>query len=345
MRKQLADLPDMVHELTSVEDSAFEAADMIRQLLAFSRKSPMKKTLLSLRTLITESLRLHTSTLPSSIIVELDICPDKLMVQADPMQIQQVLLNLLNNAKHAMFDSDKKNMRIALQPFSADATFVAAHPDLASVQLACLSVSDSGHGIAGDKLVKIFEPFYTTKAAGQGTGLGLSMIASAIQQCGGTIDVESSVGQGTTFHVYLPLDESGAVVDKESRTIVSGGGETILLVDDNEAARRAMAKLLLTLNYQVVEASDGVMGIDQFDSYADQIALVIMDVVMPRMGGLEAAHWIRNRNPAMPILFATAYDCCNVDHALDNSFSLSKPVPVHKLSQSIRSLLPDKIKA
>jgi len=261
------------------------------------------------------------------------------MVQADPMQIQQVLLNLLNNAKHAMFDSSEQQLRIALQPFNADATFVAIHPDLSDVPLACLSVSDSGHGIAENKLGKIFEPFYTTKTAGQGTGLGLSMIANAIRQCGGAIDVESSVGKGTTFRTYLPLDESGESVDEESRQIISGHGETILLVDDNEAARHAMARLLSSLNYRIVEASDGVMGIDEFTRHADQIELVIMDVVMPRMGGLEAARWIRNRNPAMPVLFATAYDCCNVEHALENSFTLSKPVPIHKLSQSIRSLL------
>ena len=339
------DRPEIIDDLKNIEDLSFRARDMISQLLTFARKDIVEMHPFMLTSFIKEASRLAMMSVPENIEVRTDFCAESLRINGDTTQIQQVMMNLLSNARHAVADVDKPEINLQLVEFEADESFEKTHPHLVSCRMAKLTVSDNGHGIPDDLLDHIFDPFFTTKEVGKGTGLGLAMVYGVVTTHGGVVQVESEIDKGTSFHIYLPLleTENKPEADRaKAEETISGHGETLLLVDDEESVLSSTARVLENLDYKVLVARDGEEALKIFQSHKKDIDLILTDVVMPRMGGLDLAHAIRGINKNIPIIFATGYD---KEHALSSSseiqhsYAVGKPFSVTELSQTIRKMI------
>jgi len=342
-KRKVADFPDVVNKLNSVEALGFRAADMIQQLLTFARKGHVQMNPFGLTSFIKEASKLNEATVPESIVFHSEICSDELVVRGDATQLQQVVMNLLNNARDALAGVPDPEISLTLEEYQADADFISSHPDIEGQMFAHLIVKDNGAGITDADKSQIFDPFYTTKDVGHGTGLGLSMAYGAIQSHRGVIEVLSTPGKGSAFHIYLPLLEEKRVyaVTEALSEAMTGHGELILIVDDNADIRSTGREVLESIGYCVLEASDGLQAVELARSRQMDIALILMDVVMPRLGGVPAAARIRALCPEMKIIFATGYD---KDETLKGEMPsdevvLSKPYNIVKLSQVIRAQL------
>ncbi|HXH71859.1 MAG TPA: CHASE domain-containing protein [Mariprofundaceae bacterium] len=341
-RKEAASIPELVDRLSAIEQLSFRTAGMIQQLLTFSRKSKPSMAPVSIASFLKESIKLQQASLPENIGLQLDIHDPDLLVQGDINLLQQALINLYNNARDALEGVENPVIRVELARFSADKSFRTANPVVHANEFAHITVSDNGHGISEKDIDHIFEPFFTTKEAGKGTGLGLAMVYGAVESHGGVITVESG-GQGAAFHIYLPLIESLAtqVPDPSQMQVVSGNGETILLVDDHEETLKTNRDVLDSLNYRVMTARDGREAIEMYRQHQDEIDLVILDVVMPKVGGKEAFEAMRQINPEVRAMFATGYDRANVlkDADLADMQVINKPFSIGELSQVVRRVL------
>jgi len=336
--------PDVVKKLTNVEELSGHAAEMIQQLLAFARKGIVSMKEMPLVPFIKETLKLLHASVPENIEVHEDICSTALQIKGDVTLLHQVLANLVNNARDALEDVDDPCITIRLESFYADVSFLGNHPDFERGSFAHLSVEDNGIGIPEHQLKHLFEPFFTTKEQGKGTGLGLSMVFGAVKTHHGFVDVDSRAGKGTSFHVYIPLLESKTVAFEpiHKKESVSGHGELILLADDEQHVREVAAEVLEMLGYKVLQAEDGLKAMEIFKIHGADIALVILDAVMPHCSGNELAQRIRKMRSDIPVLFVTGYDkeyVLNGNEAIANSEVLTKPVQFETMSQMIRQML------
>ena len=342
-RNKCQDRPEVVEKLKNVEKLSFRAAGMIDQLLAFARKGIVQMQPFSLTMFMKEAFKLARVSIPENIVLHRHLCSTDLIVNGDAMQLQQVLLNLLSNACDAVQGLEKPVITLKLSEWEADAIFLSVHPGVRMRRFARLTVEDNGSGIHEDHLDNIFEPFFTTKEVGKGTGLGLAMVSGALQSHGGVVQVDSELGRGTRFHVYLPLLDSKPASDYtiQDKTY-AGHGETILLADDEAIVRQTSKDILESLGYRVLEAGNGSEAIDVFSANRDEIALLILDVIMPKLGGVEAAGRIRELKPCVPVIFATGYHKQEVaveSRKLQHSRVLTKPFPINAFSKCIRDLL------
>jgi len=340
----LREFPEIASKLQIAEDLGFDAADMIKQLMAFSRKGLVKMKPFGLISFIEDISTLVKTSIPENISFRLEHCNEELVIKGDPTQLQQVLMNMLNNARDAVEGVSEAKVLLKIEEFEADEEFIKKHPEIDGRLFAHLIVEDNGSGISSTNREHLFEPFFTTKEVGLGTGLGLSMAYGAIQSHRGTIEVESTLGKGTSFHIYLPLIEERKIdiTSVEPIETVSGNGELILAVDDNADVRHAIKDILNRLNYRVLEASDGLEAVDVVTANGDDISLIIMDVVMPRLGGVAAVERIRKINPEAKVIFSTGYDkdeTLKNDMPSDEYIVLTKPYNFAQLSQMIRTQL------
>jgi len=351
MKSKLQQHPDVLMELESLESQSFRAADMIKQLLAFARKGSVEFQLLSFTSLMKEVFKLTSLTIPENIAVQLDVCKDALTIKGDASLLQQILMNLMNNARDALQDIAQPRIDVTVDAYVSDAAFVEQHPQAqVDYPYARMCVHDNGCGIPERDLEKVFEPYYTTKEVGKGTGLGLAMIFGSVQSHAGIIEVDSHIGTGTNFTIYLPLEPGQNSSDHNAITegIVQGQGETILLVDDEDSFRTIHAELLTRMGYQVLLAADGAQALGIFAKHQQHIALLLTDVVMPVMGGVDLAHSLWQQAPSMPVIFLTGYDKNHLDKlSSENRYSriLLKPFSIQDLSQQIHSLLNPDISA
>jgi two-component system cell cycle sensor histidine kinase/response regulator CckA len=294
-------------DLTDIGDAVHRAARLTRQLLAFSRQQVLQPQRIELATLVLEHQRMLRRLLPEDIEIRTTVEPDLWPITADPGQMEQVLMNLVVNARDAIADGGVVSIGIenqVVEPGSA-AESAGARPG-AYVRL---RVSDSGGGIDDGVLEHIFEPFFTTKAAGLGTGLGLSTVYGIVQQSGGHILVQGNAGKGATFDVYLPRSESGGA-DEEERTTLETPRDrtgTVLLIEDQPEVRRSMARVLRRLGHHILEANGGPQALEIFEAHGNTIDLVITDVVMPKMSGVEISERLRSDRPDLPFLFMSGY--------------------------------------
>ncbi len=234
VKQRVREMPDVVQKLDNVESIAFRASDMIQQLLTFARKSMISMKEMPFTPFIRDILKLLRTSVPENIEMHQDICSNALQIKGDSTQLHQVLMNLVNNALDAVEEVDEPHITVRLEAFHADDAFSESHPYFKAVPYAHLSVEDNGCGIPEHQIEHLFEPFFTTKEQGKGTGLGLAMVFGAIKTHHGFVEVKSSEGKGSTFHIYLPLlalEETVSVSPKEQK-VARGHGETILLVDD-----------------------------------------------------------------------------------------------------------------
>jgi len=293
--------------LQTIHDQANHAARLIRQILDFSRRSVMTRSKLDLRPFVKELVKLWQRTLPETIDITFVEPDGQFLVEADLTHLQQALMNLAVNARDAMPEGGA--LQIALNALSLPAGKPTPVPEMAPGDWISLSVTDTGSGIPTDNLPHLFEPFFTTKKPGQGTGLGLSQVYGIVKQHNGEITVDSQVGAGATFTIYLPaLSTAGeTAVDNAASPLRTGQGQTILLVEDNDTARKAIAEVLESLNYKVLEAVDGATALRFFTAHADRIALIVTDMVMPKMGGSELYTRLRAINQDVKVVVVTGY--------------------------------------
>ncbi len=328
-----------------IQQQVQRAASLIRQILDFSRRSVMEQSTLDLLPFVKELDKLLKRVLPETIRVELNYTPGEYRVRADPTRLQQVFMNLAVNARDAMPAGGR--LQIKLDRLHLEPGEQSSCPDLPPGDWIRMAVRDNGEGIPPEAIPHIFEPFFTSKPVGQGTGLGLAQAYGIIKQHDGYIDVHSQPGDGTTFHIFLqPFtsdDDDDEIV--ESEVGIEGKGETILVVEDDPFAREAMKDLLEANNYQVVLAADGLEAMHIYEKQAERIALVISDIVMPEMGGVALYRTLQERWPLVRILFITGHPLHGEDQALlerNEVHWMQKPFSVQAFSEMIQKMLNEK---
>jgi len=343
-KKMTIESSKVMKKLENIESLSFRAADMIKQLLTFARQDIVRLKTMDLTACVREALSLLHATMPENIIIHDDICWDNLSITGDETKLHQVLMNLMNNARDALDGVDKPSITVHLSSFSSDGGFLEKYTCSKAEKYAHISVADNGMGIPEEHLKRLYEPFFTTKEEGKGTGLGLSMVFGAVETHQGLIDVESEEGVGTTFHIYIPLLESSELVATntadEEELSNQANGELILLADDELQVRETTAEVLLSMGYKVLQAADGVEAQDIFNRH-QECRLVILDVVMPHCGGVEAAKNIRKINADIPIIFISGYDREKVlkDVQMTNSQILDKPIELGEMSSILSHML------
>ncbi|MCA9972643.1 MAG: PAS domain S-box protein, partial [Anaerolineales bacterium] len=328
--------------LQTIKEQAVHAANLIGQILDFSRRSVLTRGELDLRPFIKEFAKLLRRTLPETIEIQFVETAGPCHVHADPTHLQQVLMNLAVNARDAMPDGG--TLRLALEPLALAAGERPPLPDMAPGDWVCLHVSDTGSGIPADVMPHLFEPFFTTKRPGQGTGLGLAQVYGIVKQHNGEIGVVSSVGRGSTFTVYLPAMGMAAetAVDSGAARPINGRGQLILLVEDNDVARDAIAEVLEKLNYRVLQAANGAEGLRLFEARMADIALVVTDMVMPKMGGVQLHAQLQALDPAVKVIVITGYPLEEDSQALLSQGIVAwiqKPFSLHRLAAEIDGIL------
>lgn len=341
-RKAADGQPKIIEKLSRIDNLSKRAADMIKQLLTFANKDMVQKSHVALTPFLKETLKLHQVSVPENVSLNLEICDD-MQVSGDITQLQQVLLNLITNARDAVANVQIPRIDIKLEHYHASPAFQRKHESYTQAEYAHLSISDNGQGIPENNQAHIFEPFYSTKEVGKGTGLGLSMVFGSLKSHDGLIEVDSSEDRGTIFHIYLPLLK-GEHRDEplHDESVSPGEGETILLVDDENDVLETIGEVLHSLGYQLLKAKDGEIALKLFREHSDAIDLILTDVVMPKTGGFELIEQARNIKPSIPVIFASGYDKkldSGFDSELDNSIMLTKPCPIDQLAQSIRKML------
>jgi PAS domain S-box-containing protein len=340
---RVKEMPEVEKQLQNAQRISFRAADMIRQLLAFAHRDIVQMQSFDLIAFVDEAFRLHRVSIPKQIKCRTQFCDESLMVRGDEAQLHQILTNLLNNARDALKDNDHPEITVSLSRFEADDAFRKKHADLKKGLFACLSVHDNGQGIPKSQIQDIFEPFFTTKSVGEGTGLGLSMVHGAVTMHGGTIEVESHEGKGSTFRIYLPLESSEPTADAgKSTATLHGEGEAILLADDDPTVLKTGEQVLHSLGYEVLTAKDGKQALALFEKERENIRLVMLDVVMPEVDGVEAARHIRELSPEVGIIMTTGHDKQQVTdqiRGMERIVILTKPYMVDQISQHIRQLI------
>jgi two-component system, cell cycle sensor histidine kinase and response regulator CckA len=342
MLDSLAPLHPLRHNVDEIQKAARRAADLTRQLLAFGRKQMRTLQLLDLNSMIEEINKMLPRLIGEDI--ELKFVPGKKLgrVKADPVQIEQVLMNLAANARDAMPKGGK--LIIETASLRLDDAYVQAHSIVAPGDYVVLTVTDSGEGIAPEHLSHIFEPFYTTKLEGEGTGLGLATVYGIVKQNSGYIWVYSEPGLGTTFKIYLPRAKDAKVVPQLSLPLIGycGGFETVLLAEDEAAVRRATREFLSLNGYIVLEAKNGLDALAIAREYQGPIHLMITDVVMPQMSGARLAGELAAERPDMKVLFVSGYAETTVQRhgAIDvTTRFLQKPFSLRTLAHKIREIL------
>jgi len=348
MKYKQQDNPELIRDIEELEQQSFRAADMIKQLLTFSRKGDLETKNFSFSLLIKEVFKLAKRTVPENISLAVEFCKEPLFINGDASLLQQVLMNLMNNSRDAVRDSETPSIQVSVQPFVADQGFVERHPEVAlEASYACLCIKDNGCGISEEGLTRVFEPFYTTKAVGEGTGLGMAMIYGSIQSHQGFIEIDSVVGEGTKVDIFLPTIDPAEDNSKKSDDshVLQGHGELILCVDDEVGVCNVNIELLNSLGYKTLQASDGLQALDIFEQHNDEIAMLLTDVVMPNMGGIELANKLWQQQPELPVIFVSGYDeskLSELDPTNEHICILEKPFSVKDLSYNIHQLLSSK---
>jgi signal transduction histidine kinase/ActR/RegA family two-component response regulator len=298
--------------METIDRQAKHATGLIQQILDFSRRAILERQPLDLLPLLKEHIKLLERTLPESIEIKLTFKPGEpatqFVVNADPMRIQQAITNLALNARDAMPGGGE--LKIGLERIEVRPGESPLLPEMEPGEWIRISVSDTGTGISPDALPRIFEPFFTTKGPGEGSGLGLAQVHGIVGQHQGRIDVETELGQGTAFVIYLPaLGESLAQspMPEQPSAFVTGRGEIVLVVEDSDATRRALMESLELLNYRVLGATNGEEALSVLEERGEEIALVLSDVVMPRMGGAALLHALRERELQVKAVMVTGH--------------------------------------
>jgi CheY-like chemotaxis protein len=326
--------------LQEISDSARQAAVLTAQLLAFGRRSATSAEALDPNELLAGSASMLARMIGSDVEFNLQLSPETSWVRADPNQFQQVIMNLVVNARDAMPTGGELTIATEAVELSEPP---AGNGAIEPGPFIRVDVADTGTGMDAEELSRIFEPFYTTKEAGKGTGLGLSTSHGIVSQFGGHFSARSEPGEGTTFSILLPRVKAPAIPAgaAKARAPDSGGSEAILLVDDQEALRRIAARVLRNAGYEVLEAGDGAEAVEVSDAYDGRVDLLLTDLVMPELNGYELAEALRAGRSELKILFMSGYPPEAREHYGEAATQghLQKPFTPDALRQAVREEL------
>jgi signal transduction histidine kinase/CheY-like chemotaxis protein len=331
----------MHQEVQSIQQAADRAATLTRQLLAFSRKQFLELKVIDVNAVIADMERLLRPLIGENIELVTRLSTQTGHTRADTSQLEQVIMNLVVNAKDAMPEGGKLTLQ------SSDVTVRQNFSEQRFIQpgrYAVISVTDTGQGMDKETQSRIFEPFFTTKEKGKGTGLGLSTVYGIVKQSNGYVFAQSEIGAGTTFHVYLPRVEDPAeeVSPAKSRQNEAGGCETVLLVEDEESVRELVRLTLASRGYKVLEAENGEGGLRIAETCKEPIDILITDVVMPGIGGRELAKKLLALRPGISVLYLSGYteDAVITHGALaPGTAFLQKPFTLQSLAEKVREVL------
>jgi PAS domain S-box-containing protein len=326
----------------SIQQASNRASTLTRQLLAFSRKQLLELKIIDVNTIVADMERLLRPLIGEDVELTTHLAPNVGCTRADAGQLEQVLMNLVVNAKDAMPNGGKLSIRTA--SVNLDDSYRPENTCIKSGPYVMISVSDNGQGMDRETQARIFEPFFTTKEKGKGTGLGLSTVYGIIKQSGGYVFVQSEMGSGTVFTIYFPRVDGPSEARGESPISqgAAGGSETILLVEDEDSVRQLVRETLQSRGYHVLEASNGNAALALAASHSDAIHLVITDVVMPGLNGHELIEKLSPARPAMKVLYLSGYaqDAFPKPHAGESQKAfLQKPFTLQSLSRKVREVL------
>ncbi|MFH7030134.1 MAG: response regulator [Heteroscytonema crispum UTEX LB 1556] len=322
--------------------NAKRGANLVKQVLSFTRGVEGERTLLQLKHLIIEIQQIIKETFPKNIELSIQIPKNLATISGDSTQLHQVLMNLCVNARDALPNGGK--LKIAAENLVVDENYTKMNFDAKVGSYVVITVADTGIGITPETLDRIFEPFFTTKELGKGTGLGLSTVLGIVKSHDGFINVYSEVGKGTTFQVYLPAIEATETAEEQDQELPQGSGELILVVDDEPAIREITKASLENHNYQAITASDGIEAIALYAENRDKISVVLTDMVMPSMDGVTTIRTLRKINPAVKIIAVSGLasnDKVNAAYKMGVKAFLSKPYTAKKLLETISTVKDD----
>ncbi len=333
-------------DLAKIVQTAQNGADLVRRLLTFSRKTDMESAPLELNAEIERTRKLLERTLPKMIDIQLNLEAKLALIEADPIQIDQVLMNLAINARDAMPDGGK--LIVETRNVTLDQDYCSTHMGVVPGKYVMLGISDTGHGMNDITRARIFEPFFSTKDrdSAKGTGLGLAVVHGIVEQHGGHIICESEPDKGSTFRIYFPaVDRVTTPKDSVVEPLSSGRGETVLLVDDEQFVRDLGKRILTKAGYKVMTASNGKEALKIYGEARGEIKLVILDLLMPEMGGQECLRELHKIDPELKVVVASGFSS---DTSVDESAELgakafvSKPFRIEELLHQVRRVLDNR---
>ena len=338
LEKKIADNPKVQKYVSTIITSSERASTLINQLLNFSRKKMAEKEILNVNDLIKEALDFLAMNL-KSINLDIQLYQSQILLQADKTKISQILINLIVNARDALESVERPILRLR-----TDRVEISEQGDLLDGQYALIEISDNGGGISPENQKKIFEPFFTTKGQGRGTGLGLAIVREIIQDYNGRIELDSQVGQGTTFSILLPVFEQTLYQpppheEPEASAQLEG---LVLLIDDEEVVREIGSDMLKTMGLRCLTAASGSEGIELFKKHGGEISLVILDIEMPGISGEKVFHILRELRPDVKILIASGYGKDYLESEVFKSkigHFMPKPFKTEQLSYQVNKLL------
>jgi PAS domain S-box-containing protein len=333
---------NLLIDIEVIRNAAEKAAAMTQQILAFSRKQVLQPRIVDLNTIVINISKILKRLISENIELETSLAEGLGRVSADPSRIEQVIMNLAVNARDAMPEGGKLTIETANA--NLDTNYSRQHLNARPGRYVMLAVSDNGVGINNEVLKHIFEPFYTTKESGRGTGLGLATVYGIVKQSGGYIWVYSEENVGTTFKIYLPLvdEPQKMTLPSQSASQLSEGNETILLVEDDDSIRAIVKEMMILMGYKVIDAPNGIKALKIAQETTEPIDLVITDVIMPGMSGRQLAEQLKRLNEEIKVLYMTGYsDEAIVRHGIleQGLESLQKPFTFESLSFKIREML------
>lgn len=341
-------LPDLSERnqwmLNTLEVSAKRGADLIKQILSFARGVEGRHISINVKHLLTEVEQIIQQTFLKSIEICTDIPADLWLISADVTQLHQVLMNLCVNARDAMPHGG--TLMLSAENFYIDEAFARKHLDANVGSYVVITISDTGTGIPPEIMHRIFDPFFTTKEIGKGTGLGLSAVLGIIKSHGGFIDVQSRVGQGSQFKLYLPASQNPLMQVPTNLELLGGQQELILVVDDEAAICEVTKTMLETYNYRVLTARDGSEAISLYAQHMHEISSVLMDMMMPSMDGSVTLPMLRRLNPDIPVIAMsglTSTEACTQAETLGSQGFLQKPFTVQELLKTLHEVQTSKV--
>ncbi|MCK5076203.1 MAG: response regulator, partial [Calditrichia bacterium] len=340
----------LIEYINTIEKSGNRAADLVQQLLTVSSKQELSLNPIDLNVAIIHILKVAQNSFDKSIDLRPVYYPEKAIVKADLTQIEQVILNLCVNAAHSMTIMRAKNEKwggaldIQIDKVYSDHHFIKNHPEAKNIDYWILSIRDTGIGIRKEQLAKIFTPFFTTKDKGKGTGLGLSMVYNIINQHNGFIDIYSEEGIGTTFDIYLPVlkDEEFYEQKPVSEEKIPKGEGLILIIDDEDILRETAKIILNECGYETIFATNGIEGLEIFKEQIEDIKIVLLDMVMPKMSGKETYIELKKIKKDVKVLLVSGF---KQDERVQSVLKLGingfvqKPYTMEKLASAINTII------
>jgi CheY-like chemotaxis protein len=318
------------------------AKELVHQILTFGRQTEIDRKPVQVKTVVKEVLKLLRASLPATIEIRQKLESESLIL-ANPTQVYQVMMNLGNNAAQAMKEGSG-TIDVTLADLELDESYVFSHHGLSPGRYQKLEVGDNGMGIASDQLKRIFEPYFTTKPRGEGTGLGLSVVHGIVRNSGGAISVYSEPGRGSTFKVFFPIFETDAVADAPPAELPEGGSESILFVDDEPTLLEIGTELLERLGYRVTTCGDGHAALKTFNARPDEFDVVITDMTMPGLTGDKLTQELLRVRPDLPVILCTGFGHAVLGQSACRTgvkAHLMKPFVLRDLARTIRQVLAD----